>query len=256
MERELSIGQHLRELKRRLIISGAAVVIGTVVALIFYERIIEFLLVPADGLGTEDAKATLIYVELTEMIAVTIKVSLLSGVVLAFPVVLYQIIMFVAPGLTPRERRYLLTFMPAVILAFAAGVAFGYLVLIPPAINFLLTWGSDIATPMIRIGNYVNVIVTLLFWMGVVFETPVVMFLLAKLGIVSWRGFARWRRHWIVVAFILGALITPTFDPLNQSLVAVPLIVLYELGIWVARFAARGKSEAYEGVASSGSGGS
>ena len=139
--------------------------------------------------------------------------------------------------------------MPVVALAFIGGVAFGYFVLVPPAIDFLLNWGSDIATPMIRIGNYVNVMVMLLFWMGVVFETPVVMFVLAKLGIVSWRGFARWRRYWVVVAFILGALITPTFDPINQSLVAVPLIVLYEAGIWLARLATRGRTNAYPGVA-------
>ena len=85
--------------------------------------------------------------------------------------------------------------------------------------------------------------------MGVVFETPIVMFLLAKLGIVSARGFARWRRYWVVVAFILGALITPTFDPLNQTLVAAPLIVLYEAGIWLAKLATRGRSEAVPGVA-------
>ena len=195
----------------------------------------------------------LVFIEVTEMLAVTLKVSLVSGLVLAFPIILYQIIMFAAPGLTAREKRYLFTFMPAVLLAFAAGVAFGYIVLIPPAINFLLNWGSDIATPMIRIGNYVNVVVMLLFWMGVVFETPVVMFVLAKLGIVSWRGFARWRRHWIVVAFILGALITPTFDPINQSLVAGPLILLYEMGIWLSRLATRGRPETFPGVAAPGS---
>ena len=129
--------------------------------------------------------------------------------------------------------------MPGVILSFLGGVAFGYFVLIPPAVNFLLSWGSDLATPMIRIGNYVSIMVTLLFWLGLVFETPVVMFLLAKLGVVSWRTYARWRRYWVLVAFILGALITPTFDPVNQALVAAPLIVLYELGIWLSRFAAR-----------------
>ena len=214
-------------------------VITTAVAFVFYKQIIRLLLRPADLEAAADGGPGLVFIEVTEMVAVTMKVSLVSGLVLAFPIVLYQVIMFVAPGLTSREKRYLFAFMPAVVLAFAAGVSFGYFVLIPPAISFLVGWGSDIATPMIRIGNYVNVIVMLLFWMGVVFETPIVMFLLAKLGIVSWRGFARWRKYWVVVAFILGALITPTFDPMNQSLVAVPLIVLYELGIWLARLAAR-----------------
>ncbi len=243
MERQLSISQHLLELRKRILISGAAVLIGTVVALVFYEDIIELLLRPADELSSDEGPARLIYTELTEMIAVTVRVSILGGLVLAFPVVLYQAIMFVAPGLTKRERRFLLAFMPGVILSFIGGVAFGYFILIPPAVNFLLSWGSDLATPMIRIGNYVSIMVTLLFWLGMVFETPVVMFLLAKLGVVSWRTYARWRRYWILVAFILGALITPTFDPVNQALVAAPLIVLYEVGIWLSRFAARRRTQ-------------
>ena len=250
-DRERPLTQHLLELRRRLLIVVLTTLTSTVVCLIFYKQIIRLLLRPADDLGAATGGgAGLVFVEVTEMVAVTFKVSVMAGLVLAFPVILYQVIMFVAPGLTSRERRYLLTFMPAVVGAFAAGVAFGYFVLIPPAINFLLEWGSDLATPMIRIGNYVNVMVMLLFWMGVVFETPLVMLILARLGIVSWRGFARWRRYWVVVAFILGALITPTFDPINQALVAVPLIVLYELGIWLARLAARGKAETYLGAAS------
>ena len=236
---ELSLRKHLEELRKRLLVSVVVTVITTAVAFVFYKQIIRLLLRPADLEAAADGGPGLVFIEVTEMVAVTMKVSLVSGLVLAFPIVLYQVIMFVAPGLTSREKRYLFAFMPAVVLAFAAGVSFGYFVLIPPAISFLVGWGSDIATPMIRIGNYVNVMVMLLFWMGVVFETPIVMFLLAKLGIVSWRGFARWRKYWVVVAFILGALITPTFDPMNQSLAAVPLIVLYELGIWLARLAAR-----------------
>ena len=251
-DRELPVRRHLEELRRRLTIAALATLVTTVVAFVFYKRIIELLLRPADLEAATGGQAGLVFIEVTEMLAVTIKVSLVSGIVLAFPIILCQIIMFVAPGLTSRERRHLFAFMPCVVLAFGTGATFAYFVLIPPAIDFLLSWGSDLATPMIRIGNYINVMVMLLFWMGVVFETPVVMFLLAKLGIVSWKGFARWRRQWIVVSFILGALITPTFDPINQSLVAVPLIVLYEAGIWLARMAARGRPEPYPRVASPG----
>ena len=249
---EPSLRKHLEELRRRLLISVVATVVATAVAFVFYKQIIRLLLRPADLQAATDGGAGLVFIEVTEMVAVTMKVSLVSGLVLAFPIVLYQVIMFVGPGLTSREKRYLFGFMPAIVLAFAAGVSFGYFVLIPPAISFLVSWGSDIATPMIRIGNYVNVMVMLLFWMGVVFETPIVMFLLAKLGIVSWRGFARWRRYWVVVAFILGALITPTFDPMNQALVAVPLILLYELGIWLARLAARPRASTLPKVTAEG----
>ena len=253
-DRELPLTQHLKELRRRLTIAALTTVAATALAFVFYKQIIQLLIRPANDLtAATGGEGGLVFVEVTEMVAVTVKVSLMSGLALAFPVILYQVVMFAAPGLTTRERRYLFTCLPLVVAAFMAGVAFGYFVLIPPAINFLLSWGSDIATPMIRIGNYVNVMVMLLFWMGVVFETPLVMFILARLGIVSWRGFARWRRYWVVVAFVMGALITPTLDPVNQTLVALPLIVLYEVGIWLARSATRGRSEAYREVAAPGS---
>ena len=209
----------------------------TIVAFIFHRRIIEFLLEPADALT--EVPGRLVFIDVTEMFGVAMKVSLVSGVVVALPILLSQVVLFVAPGLTPREKRYLYGFLPSILLSFAAGAAFGYYVLIPPAINFLVNFGGDIAEPTIRVSNYVNLVVMLLFWMGVVFETPVIMFLLAKLRVVSSGGFAKWRRHWIVVAFVLGALITPTFDPINQTLVAGPLIVLYEAGIWLSKLAGR-----------------
>ncbi len=177
----------------------------------------------------------------TEFIGITMKVSLLGGVVLAFPVIIYQIVMFIAPALKPRERRYLFILMPASLLSFIAGGAFGYKVLIPPAIRFLVNWGSDIATPMIRIGNIVNLMITLLFWMGVIFQMPLVAFFLTKIGIVTPQALARGRRFALVGAFVLAAIITPTFDPINQALVAGPIIVLYELGIWLSYVAKWGQ---------------
>ena len=105
----------------------------------------------------------------------------------------------------------------------------------------MLTFSDDIAVPMIRVSNIVNLMIRLLFWMGLAFETPLVMYLLAQLGIVNARKLARFRRYWVVVAFILGAIITPTFDPFNQALVAVPLLALYELGILLARLADRSR---------------
>ena len=150
--------------------------------------------------------------------------------------------MFVAPGLTSRERRYLLAFLPGAMIAFGAGVAFAYFVMTPPALHFLLTFGDDVATPMIRVSNIVNLMVRLLFWMGLAFETPLVIYLLAQLGIVNARMLARFRRYWVVVAFIMAAIITPTFDPVNQALVAVPLLALYELGVLLAKWVGRGRA--------------
>jgi sec-independent protein translocase protein TatC len=169
------------------------------------------------------------------------KASLLVGLFASLPVVLYQVVMFAAPGLTPKEKRYLYILLPVSLLAFAGGAAFGYRILFPPAVDFLLSFGSDVATPYIRIGSYVGLMLSLLFWMGIVFETPVVLFFLSKIGVVTPEFLARHRRFAIVIAFILGAMITPTFDPINQAFVAVPIIVLYEVGIWLAKLGRRGR---------------
>ena len=238
-ERELTILQHLAELRRRVIVSVLALLVGSAAAWAFWKQIVQWLERPARDL--ESSGVALIATEVTETLTTSIKVSLVSGFVVAFPIVLYQIVMFVAPGLTPKERRYLLAFLPGALLCFAAGLAFAYFVLIPPAFRFLLTFGSDVAVPMIKISNFVNLELRLLFWMGLVFETPLVMFLLAKLGIVDARKLSRFRRFWLVIAFILAAIITPTFDPVNQSLVAAPLIALYELGILMVRVGSRNR---------------
>ena len=215
---------------------------GSVISFVFFEQIIEVLVSPAKDLGLGTG-GELIYTEVTELLTTAIKVSFVSGLILASPVILFQVVMFIAPGLTSREKRYLFGFMPAVLLAFVGGVAFAYYVLTPPALHFLLTFGGDVAVPLIRISNIINLMIRLLFWMGLAFETPLVMYLLASLGIVSAQGLGRFRRFWVVVAFILAAIITPTVDPVNQGLVAGPLLVLYEAGILLARIAGRGRKK-------------
>ena len=218
---------HLHELRRRLTYAAVSVLVTTAVAFVFHEQVLILLMEPAQ--------------QLTEFISVAARTSLLVGLFVSLPFVLYQIVMFVAPGLNPKERRYLYILMPVSLLAFVAGAAFGYRVLFPPMVNFLLNFGSDVATPLISIRSYVNLMLRLLFWMGIIFEIPVVVFFLAKIGLVSPESLARNRRYAIVVAFILGAVITPTFDPINQALVAGPIIVLYEASVWLAKLAARGR---------------
>ena len=235
-DKDLPIGSHITELRRRLIWSVIVVVIFTGAAFAFHERLLALLMEPAQGF-TDIPNQKPIYTELTEFIGIAAKVSLLVGIFASLPFVLFQIVMFVAPGLTGKERRYLYLLLPATLVSFVVGAAFGYRILFPPAIGFLLSFGSDVATPYIRIGAYVNLMLSLLFWMGIVFEMPVALFFLAKIGIVSPELLARHRRYAVVVAFILGAIITPTFDPVNQSIVAAPIIVLYELSIWLTKFA-------------------
>lgn len=240
--REQTLMQHLGELRRRVFICVIALLVGSAVSFVFFEQIIEVLVRPAKDLGLGTG-GELIYTEVTELLTTAIKVSFVSGLVLASPIILFQVVMFIAPGLTGREKRYLFGFMPAVLLAFAGGVAFAYYVLTPPALHFLLTFGGDVAVPLIRISNIINLMIRLLFWMGLAFETPLVMYLLSQLGIVTAGSLARFRRYWVVVAFVLAAIITPTVDPVNQALVAGPLLVLYEVGILLARISGRSRKK-------------
>ena len=245
-DERLPIGEHLVELRKRLMWSAGAVLVCTGVAFAFHPQILTLLMEPAQGFtGIPNEKP--VYTELTEFIGAAMKASLLVGLFASLPIVLYQLVMFISPGLSPTEKRYLYSLLPLSLLVFLVGAAFGYRVLFPPMVRFLLSFGSDVATPYIRIGSYVNLMLSLLFWMGVVFETPLVMFFLSKIGVVTAQSLARFRRYAIVIAFILGAIITPTLDPINQALVAVPIILLYEVGILLARVGGRDRKRAPAG---------
>ena len=237
MERQ-TLRVHLTELRRRLTWSAAVVFLATVIAFIFHQQILQVLMAPA-GNFTELPQNKPVYTELTEFIGIAMKASLFVGIFGSLPFLLWQMVMFAAPGLNPTEKRYLYSLMPITILVFLAGSAFGYFMLFPPAVKFLLTFGSNVATPMIRIGNYVNLMLSLLFWMGIVFELPIILFFLSRIGVVSPEFLARNRRWAIVIAFVLGAIITPTLDPINQAFVAGPIIVLYEVGVLLSKVGAR-----------------
>ena len=236
---------HMLELRRRLLWSAVVVMATSGAAFYFHGEILRLLMEPAQGFANVP-EGKPVYLDLTEFIGVAMKTSLLVGFVASMPFVLLQLVLFVAPGLNPTERRYLYVLLPLSLIAFLAGAAFGYRILFPPAIDFLLTFGSDIATPMPRIGTYVNLMLSLLFWMGAVFELPIVLFFLSRIGVVTSEWLSKRRPYALVIAFILGAIITPTFDPINQTLVAVPIIVLYEVGIWLAKLGTRNRRRAFE----------
>lgn len=225
---KLTVLSHLYELRSRLIKSVIAIAVASVIAFVFADWIFYILTLPAGDIP-------LIYIEMTEMLGTYMRVSLAAGIALAMPYLVYHVIMFVSPALTPREKKYVYLVLPWIALMFLGGLAFGYFVLIPPALKFLLTFGANIATPQIKVGNYIAVVTRLLLSIGLVFELPVVTTFLARIGVVKAKWLAAQRRPAIIIAFILAAMITPTFDPINQSLVAVPLIVLYELSIWLAK---------------------
>ena len=236
-DNRLTITGHLIEIRQRLTISVIALVITVIVAFVFYEEIFHFLIAPAGNIP-------LIYTEMTEMLGTTMKVSLAGGVVLAMPFFVYQFIMFVSPALTRKEKKYVYIALPWIALMFAGGVAFAYFILLPPALKFLLTFGGDIATPQIKIGNYITLVTRLLVAIGVVFEIPVVITFLSRLGIVTPQWLSRKRKWAFIGAFILAAIITPTMDPINQALVAVPLVVLYEISILLSKLVYRRRVKA------------
>ncbi len=231
-EKRLTILGHIAELRKRLIKSVIAVAITTTLAFIFWHQIFDILILPAQGIN-------LIFIEMTEMIGTVFRVCLAGGIILAVPYLTYEFIMFVSPALTNKEKKYVYMVVPWVALMFTGGVVFTYFVLLPPAMKFLITFGSDIATPQIKIANYISIVTRLMLAVGLVFELPVVTTFLARLGVVSPKWLAGKRKWAIVLAFLLGAIITPTLDPVNQSLVSVPLIVLYEMSIWLAKLVYR-----------------
>lgn len=230
--KKLTFLGHLGELRQRLIRCVIAVVIASIISFVFFKPIFYYLILPAGDIN-------LVYIEMTEMIGTIMKVCLTSGVILAMPYLTYQLLMFVSPALTRKEKKYVYFILPWIALMFVGGVAFGYFILIPPATRFLITFGSDIATPQIKIGNYISIVSRLLLAIGLAFEMPVVTTFLARLGIITSKWLASKRKIAIISAFILAAIITPTFDPINQSLVAVPLIILYEMSIWLAKLVQR-----------------
>ena len=231
-ERYLTILEHVEELRFRLFISAAFVVAGLGVSVFFGNDIIDFLKKPAEA-RSEEFK--LQFIEPFELFVTYFRVSLLGGLILGMPMIVYQGLRFVSPGLNPNERRWLYATVFGTFVLFLSGVAFAYYIALPPALGFLLDFGDgEIAEPNIRVGSYVDFVTRLLFWTGVTFQTPLIVMYLSRFGVVTARQLLRWWRYAIIAAFIVAAVVTPTIDPVTQSLVAGPIIVLYFLGIVLA----------------------
>lgn len=229
-ERQASIMEHLEELRDRLIKSAIALTVTTLFSFVFAKQFLQLLIAPMGDTPPVSSTPT------TNIVVFT-KVALISGVALAMPVLVYQLIGFIAPGLTRREKRYLYLIVPGATLSFVAGIAFAYFVMLPMAIPFLKGFLGDIVQPNWFVDKYISFITSLLFWVGLSFETPLLIFFLAKLGIVTPAALSRNRKYAVLVIAVLSAVITPTPDPFNMILVMAPLILLYEIGILLARLA-------------------
>ena len=223
-------GQRLRW---RLVWSFIAFGVGAASTWYYREGVFLFLLVPAEGSLSPFGGAP-VFTGPTAMMGATINLALRGGALTAVPVMVIGVYTLVRPAIPNAQHRFIILFFPSTLACFLLGGAFAYFVMLPTSLGFLLNFGGGIAIPLITINEYLDLMMAMMFWLGVVFEIPVVMYLLAKTDIVSYSKMKNLRKFVPVSAFILSAIITPTFDAFNQTLVAVPIILLYELGLFVA----------------------
>ena len=227
---------HIAALRRHIVRAFLGFLIATIAAFIYTPRFLDFLARPIGGMNQLQA------IEVTEPIGVFMRVALLLGFALSLPYIYLELFLFIAPGLRPRARRIGLLGFPLVLLFFVSGMAFAYYAMLPTALPFLLNFMGIHTVP--RPDSYIRFVTALLFWTGVSFEFPLVIYLLAVFGLV--RAEALWK-HWreaVVVIAIAAAVITPTVDPINMLLVMAPLTVLYFLGALLAKFAERSRPTA------------
>lgn len=223
---------HLDALRKHILRSLAALALATVIAFAFVEKILEFLSLPLEG-GLD----ALVAIDVTEPIGTVMRVALLSGFALAFPYITLEMWLFIAPGVHTRSRLYGLFAIPAATLFFVGGLAFAYYVMLPAALPFLLSFMGIQTIP--RPSSYISFVTSLMFWIGISFEFPLVIFILANLGLIKAKVLAQQWRLAVVIIAVVAALITPTVDPVNMSLVMGPMIVLYFLSVFLAWIAGR-----------------
>lgn len=230
---KMSLTEHLDELRSRVIYSLVAVVALAVMAYIFKDQIMAVLTRPLKALVPQG----LIFIHPMEPLFGYLKLSLFMGLLLGAPFVLYQAWRFILPALYQHERRYFLNSFIFGTSLFYLGVLFCFFVVLPLGIGFLIGIGGPNLQPSITFGNYISFVMLFLLVFGLMFELPVVIFLLVKVGLVS-RAFLREKRRYVIVlTFIIAAVLTPTVDPFTQSMMAIPLLLLYEVSILIARFA-------------------
>lgn len=231
---ELTVTGHLDELRRRVIVVLAVLAGATALCLPFSQSILGALKAPAHG-----ALTSLVYFSPEEAFMVYMRVSIIAGLVISFPVIAYQAWVFVSPAIGDSFRRYTAYFVISSAASFGAGCAFGYFALLPAALSFLLNIGRAELTPMISATRYISFATGCIVACGIVFELPVAAFYLARAGIISAGLLRKKFKYAFIVILIVAAVITPTPDAFNMLLIAVPMLVLYELSIWVAFLAAR-----------------
>jgi len=230
----MSFLEHLEELRRRIIYSLLAIAVTFFIGWWKAEKIFAFMQAPIiNALHAHKLDEKLVYTNPTDPFNMYMKVGLIAGLFIASPFILYQVWAFIAPGLYRNERRYILPFMFSTVGLFLAGGAFGYKMVYPAALDFLIGYGAQFQ-PMITIGEYTSLFLTIIVGMGIVFEMPILVFFLALFGIVSAGWMWRNLRYSILVIFIIAAIVTPTTDILNMCIFAAPMVALYVVSIAIA----------------------
>ena len=229
---KMSFLEHLDELRRRLVVAVAALFVGFLICLLFIDRIFGFIMRPLQAILPDGGR--LVYTEPTEAFMLQLKVAALAGVVLAAPVIMWQLWLFVAPGLYSREKRFALPFVLFSTISFVAGAAFSHYVVFPAAWKFFASFNNDYLQFLPKISEAFGLYAYMLLAFGIIFQMPVLVLALARMGVVTAGFLWRHTKYAILVIFILAAVITPSSDVVNQTLMAGPMIVLYLLSIGIA----------------------
>lgn len=226
----MTLTEHLAELRRVIIISALALIAATAITYFgFRDRLMAFLTRPMQEMGYQ-----LIFITPWEAFFTTIKACFYAAIFLAFPIIIWQVWSFILPALHRHERRYLYIFTPFSIILFLLGTTFSYYVVFPLAIRFLLVVAGSGFQPMITVSRYISFVITFVLPFGLVFQLPLVVMLLTRLGLITPRFLARKRKFAILIIFILAAVLTPTPDVISQLLMGLPMVILYEVSIWLS----------------------
>jgi sec-independent protein translocase protein TatC len=227
-KKEMPFTQHLEELRQSIIISAIALVLTTIICFYFNKELIELLLAP---LKNNIKNVEIIFVSPGEAFTSTIRASLLTGLILALPIILNRLYWFIGPGLTKKEKVLSIPVLVFSYILFLMGITFSYKLLLPFGIKFLVEFAPTNIHPMISIGNYISFSSTLIIGTGIVFQLPIIITILGIIGIVNSILLKKYRKHFLLVSFVLGAIITPSVDMITQSILAAALYLLYEISI-------------------------
>ncbi len=236
-DKPMSILEHLDALRRVLVVSFISIIPGSVIGWFVREDVLHILVRPVNQMGYH-----LVYIGTTEAFTAELKIAIIAGVVFASPIIAYQFWRFLLPALHAHEKRYLLTFVPVSLLLFAIGVSFAYFIVFSYAIKFFLSFsGEGLLQPMLTLSKYLSFTIWLLVPFGLIFELPLLVVLLARLGLISPEFLARYRKWAFLAVFIFAAIITPTVDMFTQTAMGLAMYLLYEVSIWLSYLIRRKK---------------